>query len=263
MQNNTVVLQGTSYPICLVAGKGSTPSGYAPAVANTPESASKQIAQVGSTLTSDATKRLDVINLLNSAGVGCSRSATARETASALTQALISGAVTCYHQKAKSAIQVSDNTNSGSAGKKSTKKSASPASGKSAAQAPKSNSGSASNATASETPITEQACRSDPVSMLSGEEILPLIDFTLAGSRQLIWRRLYRSSHADVYSVMGNGWRHDFMVRLTEHYQPPPKVGPKQKGTYWLEYQDEHGAKHRFEKVKPGQSSYQLSSNLA
>ena len=263
MQNNTVVLQGTSYPICLVAGKGSTPSGYAPAVANTPESASKQIAQVGSTLTSDATKRLDVINLLNSAGVGCSRSATARETASALTQALISGAVTCYHQKAKSAIQVSDNTNSGSAGKKSTKKSASPASGKSAAQAPKSNSGSASNATASETPITEQACRSDPVSMLSGEEILPLIDFTLAGSRQLIWRRLYRSSHADVCSVMGNGWRHDFMVRLTEHYQPPPKVGPKQKGTYWLEYQDEHGAKHRFEKVKPGQSSYQLTSNLA
>ncbi|WP_077535564.1 RHS repeat-associated core domain-containing protein [Pseudoalteromonas aliena] len=263
MQNNTVVLQGTSYPICLVAGKGSTPSGYAPAVANTPESASKQIAQVGSTLTSDATKRLDVINLLNSAGVRCSRSATARETASALTQALISGAVTCYHQKAKSAIQVSDNTNSGSAGKKSAKKGASPASGKSAAQAPKSNSGSASNTTASETPITEQACRSDPVSMLSGEEILPLIDFTLAGSKQLIWRRLYRSSHADVCSVMGNGWRHDFMVRLTEHYQPPPKVGPKQKGTYWLEYQDEHGAKHRFEKVKPGQSSYQLSSNLA
>ncbi|XQF94540.1 hypothetical protein ACOBV9_18510 (plasmid) [Pseudoalteromonas espejiana] len=35
------------------------------------------------------------------------------------------------------------------------------------------------------------------------------------------------------------------------------------KGTYWLEYQDEHGAKHKFEKLEPGQSSYQLSSNLA
>ncbi|WP_318299779.1 DUF6531 domain-containing protein, partial [Pseudoalteromonas atlantica] len=44
--------------------------------------------------------------------------------------------------------------------------------------------------------------------MLSGEEILPLIDFTLAGSRQLVWRRLYRSSHADVCTTMGNGWRH-------------------------------------------------------
>ncbi|MBB1349447.1 MULTISPECIES: RHS repeat-associated core domain-containing protein [unclassified Pseudoalteromonas] len=263
MQSNTVVLQGSSYPICLVAGKGQTPSGYAPAVANTAQSAKQQIAEIGGALTGDAAKRLDVINLLNSAGVNCPRSASARETASVLTQALIAGAVTCFHQKAKSAIQVSDNTNSGSAGKKSNKKSSSTASGKSASQAPAKNTGGASNNTASEEPITNQECRSDPVSMLSGEEILPLIDFTLAGSRQLIWRRLYRSSHADVCTTMGNGWRHDFMASLTEHYLPPPKVGPKQKGTYWLEYQDEHGAKHKFEKVKPGQSSYQLSSNLA
>ncbi|XQF94224.1 DUF6531 domain-containing protein (plasmid) [Pseudoalteromonas espejiana] len=51
--------------------------------------------------------------------------------------------------------------------------------------------------------------------MLSGEEILRLS--TLLGSRQLVWRRLYRSSHADVYATMGNGWRHDFMASLTEH----------------------------------------------
>ncbi|WP_249365170.1 RHS repeat-associated core domain-containing protein [Pseudoalteromonas sp. S201] len=263
MQSNTVVLQGISYPICLVAGKGSAPSGFVAVAANTPESAKNQIAQVGSALTSDAAKRLDVINLLNLAGINCSRGASARETASVLTQALVAGTISCYHQKVKSAIQVSDNTNSGAAGKKANSKSSSTASGKSASQAPAKNSGGASNNTPSEEPITKQECRSDPVSMLSGEEILPLIDFTLAGSKQLIWRRLYRSSHSDVCSVMGNGWRHDFMVQLTEHYLPPPKVGPKQKGTYWLEYQDEHGAKHRFEKVKPGQSSYQLSSNLA
>lgn len=263
MQSNTVVLQGISYPICLVTGKGSAPSGFVAVAAKTPESAKNQIAQVGSALSSDAAKRLDVINLLNLAGVSCSRGASARETASVLTQALVAGTISCYHQKAKSAIQVSDNTNSGAAGKKANSKSSSTASGKSASQAPAKNSGGASNNTPSEEPITKQECRSDPVSMLSGEEILPLIDFTLAGSKQLIWRRLYRSSHADVCSVMGNGWRHDFMVQLTEHYLPPPKVGPKQKGTYWLEYQDEHGAKHRFEKVKPGQSSYQLSSNLA
>ncbi|KKM61535.1 hypothetical protein LCGC14_1530700, partial [marine sediment metagenome] len=93
MQSNTVVLQGTSYPICLVAGKGQTPSGYAPAVANTAQSAKQQIAEIGGALTGDAAKRLDVINLLNSAGVSCPRSASARETASALTQALIAGAV--------------------------------------------------------------------------------------------------------------------------------------------------------------------------
>ncbi|CAM4254157.1 RHS repeat-associated core domain-containing protein [Pseudoalteromonas ostreae] len=262
MQSNIVVLQGTSYPVCFVAGKGSAPPGYFSVVANTQDSAKTQIAQIGSTLSADVAKRLDLINLLNSAGVNCPRSVSAREAASVLSKALIAGTVSCYHQKAKTAIQVSDNTNSGTA-KKPAKKGTTKASGKSASQAPAKNSGGASNNTPSEEPITQQACRSDPVSMLSGEEILPLIDFTLAGSKQLIWRRLYRSSHSDACSVMGNGWRHDFMVNLTEHYLPPPKVGPKQKGTYWLEYQDEHGAKHRFEKVKPGQSSYQLSSNLA
>ncbi|MEL0645840.1 RHS repeat-associated core domain-containing protein [Pseudoalteromonas agarivorans] len=263
MQSNTVVLQGTSYPICLVVGQAQTPAGFVPSKANTPESARKQISQLGETLTGDAAKRVDIINLLNSAGIGCSRSASARETAAVLTKALIAGTVACFHQKIKTDIQVSTNTNSSSGGASSNKSKVSKASGKSATQAPAKNTGGASNNTASEEPITNQECRSDPVSMLSGEEILPLIDFTLAGSRQLVWRRLYRSSHADVCTTMGNGWRHDFMASLTEHYLPPPKVGPKQKGTYWLEYQDEHGAKHKFEKVKPGQSSYQLSSNLA
>ncbi|MFU2512278.1 RHS repeat-associated core domain-containing protein [Pseudoalteromonas sp. ASV78] len=262
MQSNIVVLQGASYPVCFVAGKGAVPPGYFSVTANTQDSAKAQIAQIGGTLTTDVAKRLDLINLLTSAGVHCPRSASAREVASVLSKALIAGSVSCYHQKAKAALQVSDNTNSGAA-KKSAKKGATKASGKSASQAPVNKAGAASNTAASETPIDQQECRSDPVSMLSGEEILPLIDFTLAGSKQLIWRRLYRSSHADVCSTMGNGWRHDFMVNLTEHYLPPPIVGPKQKGTYWLEYQDEHGAKHRFEKVKPGQSSYQLSSNLA
>ncbi|MGO3847541.1 MAG: RHS repeat-associated core domain-containing protein [Pseudoalteromonas prydzensis] len=262
MQSNIVVLQGASYPVCFVAGKGAVPPGYFSVTANTQDSAKAQIAQIGGTLTTDVAKRLDLINLLTSAGVHCPRSASAREAASVLSKALIAGSVSCYHQKAKAALQVSDNTNSGAA-KKSAKKGATKASGKSATQAPVNKTGAASSTAASETPIDQQECRSDPVSMLSGEEILPLIDFTLAGSKQLIWRRLYRSSHADICSTMGNGWRHDFMVNLTEHYLPPPKVGPKQKGTYWLEYQDEHGAKHRFEKVKPGQSSYQLSSNLA
>ncbi|XQF94223.1 hypothetical protein ACOBV9_18500 (plasmid) [Pseudoalteromonas espejiana] len=50
-------------------------------MANTPQSAKQQIAEIGGALSSDAAKRLDVINLLNSAGVGCPRSSVARETA--------------------------------------------------------------------------------------------------------------------------------------------------------------------------------------
>tara|TARA_Y100000782_G_scaffold115480_1_gene159004 strand:+ start:3056 stop:7765 length:4710 start_codon:yes stop_codon:yes gene_type:complete len=261
MDSRAVVLQGISYPICVVLAKQKAPSGFEPVSTSTPDSAYKYVAELGTALSGDASKRLDLIQLLQAAGIHCPRQASARETATALVSALTSGAVSCYRQKAKTVIQVSDNTRSSQAKKSQSQSSSS--SGKKATQAPASNSGGASNATASETPITEQECRSDPVSMLTGEEILPLVDFTLAANKPLNWRRLYRSSKCNQRSLLGNGWRHDYMVKLTEHYLPPPKVGPKKKGTYWLEYHDEHGATHRFEKVKPGQSSYQLSSNLA
>ncbi|WP_217877238.1 RHS repeat-associated core domain-containing protein [Pseudoalteromonas shioyasakiensis] len=260
MDSKAVVLQGTRYPICLVLAKQQAPSGFIAVATNTPDSAYKFVAEVGAVLSGDAAKRLDLIQLLNVAGINCPRQATARETASALIKALTSGAITCYQQQVKSTIQVSDNTRSSQS--RSSASSAVPSNAKKATQAPASNKGSASNTTASETPITEQECRSDPVSMLTGEEILSLTDFSLAANRPLTWRRLYRSSHCNQKTILGNGWRHDYLVQLTEHYLPPPKVGPKKKGTYWLEYHDEHGATHKFEKVKPGQSSYQLSSNL-
>ncbi|WP_168246767.1 RHS repeat-associated core domain-containing protein [Pseudoalteromonas sp. MEBiC 03607] len=260
MDSKAVVLQGTRYPICLVLAKQPAPSGFIAVATNTPDSAYKFVAEVGAVLSGDAAKRLDLIQLLNVAGINCPRQATARETASALIKALTSGVITCYQQQVKSTIQVSDNTRSSQSS--SSASSAVPSNAKKATQAPASNKGSASNTTASETPITEQECRSDPVSMLTGEEILPLTDFSLAANRPLTWRRLYRSSHCNQKTILGNGWRHDYLVQLTEHYLPPPKVGPKKKGTYWLEYHDEHGATHKFEKVKPGQSSYQLSSNL-
>ena len=263
MQSNPVVLQGTSYSICLTAGAAKAPSGYEAVVTNNTVSASNLVDQISETLTNDPSKRLDAIKLLISIGADATKADGQRKTANSLIVAIAAGSIKCFREKVKSSIQVNDNTNSGAGNKKSNNKNNATASGKNASQAPAKNTGGASNSTASEESITNQECRSDPVSMLSGEEILPLIDFTLAGSRQLVWRRLYRSSHADVCTTMGNGWRHDFMASLSEHYLSPPKVGPKQKGTYWLEYQDEHGAKHKFEKVKPGQSSYQLSSNLA
>lgn len=124
-------------------------------------------------------------------------------------------------------------------------------------------SGSASNHTPTDVPISEQACRSDPVSLLSGEEILPLVDFTYQGIVPITWRRLYRSSKIDNNLGMGYGWRHGFSVQLEAHYQPGPKVGPKQPGRHWFELHDEEGRRHVFEQVKPGQTSYQTATGLA
>lgn len=124
-------------------------------------------------------------------------------------------------------------------------------------------SGSVSNHTPTEVPISEQECRSDPVSLLSGEEILPLVDFTYQGIVPITWRRLYRSSKIDNNVGMGYGWRHGFSVQLEAHYQPGPKVGPKQPGRHWFELHDEEGRRHVFEQVKPGQTSYQTATGLA
>ncbi|SBS38243.1 Putative deoxyribonuclease RhsC [Marinomonas spartinae] len=259
MDRYSVVLKGSRYPIYLIGEEGRVPSGYHQVATDTPEAANAQIAEIGPTLVSDPSERLNVIQLLQAVGIDCPRDAKGAATARVLKSAFTKGLITCYHQNVRHTLSASDDSNTQSKKKKGPEKVV----GKKATQASVNSTGAVANNTSSETPITEQECRSDPVSMLTGEEILPLVDFTLAGSRPLVWRRLYRSSHSNQQTALGNGWRHDFMVRLTEHYLPPPKVGPKQKGTYWLEYHDEHGASHRFEKVKPGQSSYQLSSKLA
>ena len=112
MDSKAVVLQGTRYPICLVLAKQPAPSGFIAVATYTPDSAYKFVAEVGAVLSGDAAKRLDLIQLLNVAGINCPRQATARETASALIKALTSGAITCYQQQVKSTIQVSDNTRS-------------------------------------------------------------------------------------------------------------------------------------------------------
>jgi RHS repeat-associated protein len=124
-------------------------------------------------------------------------------------------------------------------------------------------SGSVSNSTPTEVPIDKQECRSDPVSLLSGEEILPLDDFTYHGLVPITWRRLYRSSKINNNVGLGYGWRHGFSAQLLSCYQAPPKVGPVQAGKHWFELTDEEGAVHVFDQVKPGQTSYQTSSGLA
>ncbi|GGQ19459.1 RHS repeat-associated core domain-containing protein [Shewanella litoralis] len=121
-------------------------------------------------------------------------------------------------------------------------------------------SGTVVNSTQTEVSIDKQECRSDPVSMLSGEEILPLIDFELNGLMPLTWRRLYRSSKILNNVGMGYGWRHNFCVQLESQYQAPPKVGPKKPGKYWFELTDDEGRVHHFDAVKRGQTSIQLTT---
>ena len=125
MDSRAVVLQGISYPICVVLAKQKAPSGFEPVSTSTPDSAYKYVAELGTALSGDASKRLDLIQLLQAAGIHCPRQASARETAAALVSALTSGAVSCYRQKAKTVIQVSDNTRSSQAKKSQSKSSSS------------------------------------------------------------------------------------------------------------------------------------------
>lgn len=123
--------------------------------------------------------------------------------------------------------------------------------------------GVSANHESTKKPASEHATCGDPVSMVTGEEILPLQDFELNGLLPLIWRRLYRSSKIKTNVGLGYGWRHNFSLQLIERYQPPPKVGPKQPGKRWFELIDEEGNSHNFNLVKRGQTSYQSSSGLA
>lgn len=72
--------------------------------------------------------------------------------------------------------------------------------------------GSSTNNDSTKKPASEHATCGDPVSMVTGEEILPLQDFELNGLFPLIWRRLYRSSKIKMNVGLGYGWRHSFSL---------------------------------------------------
>ncbi|WP_185752808.1 RHS repeat-associated core domain-containing protein [Pseudomonas fluorescens] len=55
----------------------------------------------------------------------------------------------------------------------------------------------------------------EPVSMVTGEELLTLIDGELDGLLRLEWTRLYRSSAVETDSRLGHGWSHS----LSHHLQ--------------------------------------------
>ena len=55
----------------------------------------------------------------------------------------------------------------------------------------------------------------EPISLVTGEEILPLVDFTLHGPLILRWERKYKSSNPHNIGL-GHGWSHTFADRLIE-----------------------------------------------
>ncbi|WP_281557934.1 RHS repeat-associated core domain-containing protein [Thalassomonas sp. RHCl1] len=196
--------------------------------------------------------------------IGISVAPNARAVTPKLSESLSRGLLSLYVEQEKPALHAGEESNTDSP--------QTSASGAKEKVLPKSQgkqdensvqTGTSTNHTTTEVPIAQQECRSDPISMLTGEEILPLVDFELSGVLPLSWRRLYRSSKTAVNLGLGYGWRHNFSLQLVEKYIPPPKVGPKKPGRHLFELIDEEGRLHLFEQVKRGQTSVQLSSGLS
>nr|WP_237151094.1 DUF6531 domain-containing protein [Pseudomonas sp. ADAK13] len=63
-------------------------------------------------------------------------------------------------------------------------------------------------------PADKTATNGCPVSMVTGEELLPLTDGSLEGVLPFAWTRLYRSSAVEVDCGLGFGWSHSLAQRL-------------------------------------------------
>ena len=58
-------------------------------------------------------------------------------------------------------------------------------------------------------------CDKDPISMVTGEELLSLTDGHLIGLLPFEWKRLYRTGAVETNVGLGNGWSHSLSHRLT------------------------------------------------
>ena len=74
-----------------------------------------------------------------------------------------------------------------------------------------------------ETPNKKPSCTTsktcthgEPISMVTGEELLTLTDTTLKGLLPFAWRRLYRTSAAEINHGLGFGWSHSLAHSLIQ-----------------------------------------------
>lgn len=68
-------------------------------------------------------------------------------------------------------------------------------------------------AAGNDAPVSECKTEGEPISMISGEELLQLTDCTMPGPLPFVWTRTYRSSHARD-AGLGCGWTHTGSERL-------------------------------------------------
>ncbi|WP_076418015.1 RHS repeat-associated core domain-containing protein [Colwellia sp. UCD-KL20] len=264
MDVNKFHFRGYNRHVIILPRSSSAPAGYTLAATENTNNGQELVNEISPDIAKNVNALDHAFGLL--AMVGISVNKTARQIASKLLEAINQNRLSVYTENDKTSLYYSNETNSLSGSAPSTSSAKTPnvnQSNQGKKSLNSSEAGSSSNNTATEVPIADQECRSDPISMLSGEEILPLIDFELNGLMPIVWRRLYRSSKIKQNLGLGYGWRHNYSMQLVQKYQEPPKVGPKQPGKYWLELTDEEGRLHVFDKVKRGQTSYQLSSGLA
>lgn len=115
---------------------------------------------------------------------------------------------------------------------------------------------SGANAASKHTPETTkvETC-GDPVSMCTGEEILELTDFELAGPMPMQWLRTYRSSQSHQNIGFGYGWRSNFNLYIDSVTD--------EAGTRSLQLVNEEGRQLHFARPEPGQTSYQRAEELA
>ncbi|TCS41139.1 RHS repeat-associated core domain-containing protein [Reinekea marinisedimentorum] len=86
-------------------------------------------------------------------------------------------------------------------------------------------------------------CLSDPISMVTGEELYEVVDFSIPGPVPVSWKRTYRSTATATRSDIGYGWSHPWAMHLD--------IEPD---TVWLRTEEglrvpfsmpDHGATHR------------------
>ena len=87
-----------------------------------------------------------------------------------------------------------------------------------------------------------------PISMISGEELLSLIDFTLPGPLPFTWKRTYRTGHSRDIGL-GHGWTHSGCERLYE-------------GHHTVELSDDEGRVLTFKRPRPYQRSKLLNEQM-
>ncbi|SMF14138.1 RHS repeat-associated core domain-containing protein [Alteromonadaceae bacterium Bs31] len=90
-------------------------------------------------------------------------------------------------------------------------------------------------------PVSKCETEGCPISMISGEELLQLTDFTLPGPMPLAWQRTFRSAHRRD-TGLGAGWTHSLQESLLAEGEN-------------LEYRDAEGRSIRFRKPALHQQS--------